>query len=156
MKIPESVIHFFQRQPFVFVATIADDGVPNVVPKGICHIDGAGTVYVVDLYRGRTKENLTGIPEMTIAAVDERLYAGFQLKGTATWIPVEEETEHREHLEAWKKKVSERITSRIIENVQTQYRTQHHEAHFPEPEGIIKLTVEQIVNLAEHREKQRK
>ena len=50
----EDIVHFFKKQNFVIVSTIAGDGSLHNSCKGIVKIDKKGLIYLLDLSKGKT------------------------------------------------------------------------------------------------------
>jgi len=146
MAIDETVADFLLKQNVVIVATADKKGVINQSVKGIACLDPQGILYIVDLYNGKTKKNLKENLNITISAVDEELFKGWQLKGTAKEY---EDKESQAILEHWDKKITERIADRIIRNIQKARRAaKYSERHLPKPKYIIEMEVNEIVDLA--------
>ncbi len=145
-RIPQAIVNFLETQNFVLVSTVSKQGVPNTVPKGIALVQPHGLIYVIDLYRGTTEQNLKNNKNITLCCLDERNYRGYQLKGTAKVSKITEA--HEALMQRWGKKVSARITSRLIENLRREKKTHHHEAYFPTPKTIIEVTVNKIISLS--------
>jgi predicted pyridoxine 5'-phosphate oxidase superfamily flavin-nucleotide-binding protein len=144
-RIPKAIVNFLGAQSFVLVSTVSKQGLPHTVPKGIALVQSQGLIYVVDLYHGTTWRNLKNNRHITLCCVDERHFRGYQLKGTARVYKITEA--HEALIKLWRKKVSARITSRLIENVLNEKKTHHHEAYFPPPKTIIEINVNKIISL---------
>jgi general stress protein 26 len=145
IKIDEDVLVFLEKQNIVMTATIDSKGKINIAAKAIAKIDPTGIIYVVDLYNGTTKANLKNNPNITISAVDEQAFKGWQLKGIAKEY---NEKETKEILENWDKKILKRMTDRIISNLKKNTKINFSEIHLPKPEYIIEIKVEEIVDLS--------
>lgn len=149
-KLPREIIRFFEKQGFVIIATIDRDGGIHAVAKGIVGIEENGKVFLIDLYEGRTFENLKRNPKVSITAVDEHKFEGYNLKGHAK---VVEEEKFEDHIvKAWQDRIVKRITNRILKNIKSEKRlTGHHpEARMPSPKYLIEVDVEEIVDLTPH------
>ncbi|MFC1808752.1 pyridoxamine 5'-phosphate oxidase family protein [Candidatus Omnitrophota bacterium] len=146
-RIPHSLVTFLEKQHIVFVSTVNGRGEPNTVPKGICLVQPKGRIYVIDLYYGRTWRNLKRNNHITLCALDERHFRGYQFKGTGKVLKIT--PDHNHFVDVWHKKVSSRITHRLIENLREDKKTHHHEAHFPPPKAIIEVEVKEIISLTE-------
>lgn len=145
-KLPEEVTRFFHSQHFVIVSTIDADGTPHNSCKGIVRIDEDGTIYLLDLYTGKTRDNLKRNPAIGISAVDEHKFKGYSLKGTAA---IMKEDKLRPHIiKAWEEKMTARITHRLIKNLRgEQGHERHPEAQLPKPKYLIAMAVTEIVDL---------
>ena len=84
------------------------------------------------------------------SSVDERIKEMIiDLKGKARIVP--DEKLNPEIKKAWEHRIAGRITSRVIRNVQGEKgHPRHPEAHLPEPEYLILMEAEEIVNLSPH------
>ena len=80
MKLTEDIIHFFQSQGFVIISTIDKNGYPHNSCKGIVKITNDGKVYLLDVYRAGTHENLIYNPHVSISAVNEHKFSGYCFK----------------------------------------------------------------------------
>lgn len=147
MKLSEQVTQFFDSQNFVIVSTVDETGRPHSSCKGIFRIEEDGTVYLLDLYKGRTSRNLKQNPNISITAVDEHKFRGWCLKGEARII---NENELQPGVLAdWKKKITGRITHRLLKNMHGEKgHPLHPEAQLPKPEYLIEMKVSGIVDLA--------
>ena len=56
--IPEDVVQFFEGQGSVIVSTIDQEGSPHNSCKGIIEISPRGLIYLLDVYKQKTFENL--------------------------------------------------------------------------------------------------
>jgi len=146
-KLPEGVVKFFHSQHFTIVSTIDPDGMPHISCKGIVNIDPDGTIYLLDLYTGKTRANLERNPSISLSAVDEHKFKGYSLKGTAKIIKEDELKSHI--IKAWEEKITARITHRLIKNLRGESgHGKHPEAQLPKPKYLIAMTVTEIVDLA--------
>ncbi len=148
-RIPKMLARFIEKQNYVLVSTVSKQGLPHTVPKGIALVDPKGLIYVINLYNGVTWRNLKSNKNITLCCVDERYFRGYQFQGIAKVHKITET--HAELLRLWQKKLTARITHRLLENLQREKKTHHHEAYFPPPKTIIEISVNKIVNLAPQR-----
>lgn len=145
-KLPDGVINFLENQGYVIVSTVDKAGSPHNSCKGIVDIKSAGQVYLFDLYKGKTFQNLKSNPHISIAAVDEHSFVGYCLKGRARIITTGEVNPRI--IKAWEDKIASRLARRLIKNIReekTQLR--HPEALLPKPEYLIVLETQEIVDL---------
>ena len=147
VRLPDDIIHFFKKQPFVIVSTIdRKSKAPHNSCKGIVKIDKNGKIYLLDLYKWRTYANLKKNPHISITAVDEHRFKGWCLEGKAKIVP--EEKLKSDIIKAWEKRLAMRITQRLLKNIREEKGHQRHpEAQFPKPEYMIVMDVEEIVDL---------
>lgn len=145
-RLSESVIHFFESQGFVIISTLDRNGTPHSSCKGIVKIDPAGKFYLLDLYRGRTYQNLTRNSRVSITAVNEHSFKGYCLKGKAKIISGSRLG--RRIIAAWESKITGRIAQRIIRNIHEEKgHPRHPEAFLPKPEYMIVMEVREMVDL---------
>ncbi|PIR65703.1 MAG: hypothetical protein COW11_05650 [Candidatus Omnitrophica bacterium CG12_big_fil_rev_8_21_14_0_65_43_15] len=146
MKLNEDVIDFFNKQNFVIVSTIDKNAAPHSSCKGIVKIDPKGIIYLLDLYKGKTRENLANNNKTSLTAVDEHKFKGYCLKGTASEIAAADID--ADVADEWKKKITQRITHRLIKNIHGEKGHPYHpEAQMPRPEYIIRMDVEEVIDL---------
>lgn len=147
-SISREIVYFFQRQRFVVVSTVDDNGIPHNACKGIVEINEDGRIYLLDLYRGRTLANLKQNPNISITAVEEHKFTGYCLKGKARIIDRKQLTAHV--INAWEKRIASRITHRLLKNIKDENDRghQHHpESILPKPEYMISVKVSEIIDL---------
>ena len=145
-NLPEEVIKFFHAQSFTIVSTIDADGLPHVSCKGIVKIEPEGIIYLLDLYKGKTYDNLQRNPAISLSAVDEHKFRGYNLKGTAKIVRADELKSHI--IKMWEDKIVARITHRLIKNLKGEPGHERHpEAELPKPKYLIVMTVNEIVDL---------
>jgi len=84
-KIPSDVKNFINSQKLGYVATVSNDGTPNLSPKGTI-ITWDDQLVFADIRSPKTMKNLERNPSLEINMVDPLLRKGFRFKGTATLI----------------------------------------------------------------------
>lgn len=147
MKLTESVIQFFEEQGCVALSTIDKYGFPHSACKGIVKIEPDGLIYILDLYRGRTFQNLKRHSHVCITAFDEHKFRGYCLKGKAKMMP--DGKLQSQILKAWEDRVTSRLTRRLLKNIHEEKgHSGHPELLLPKPEYLIVMDVEEIVDLA--------
>ncbi len=150
MKLSDEIIHFLYRQHYTVISTIDKDGAIHNSCKGIVNIDKKGRIYLLDLYKQRTYENLKNDPNIALTVVDEHKFKGYSLKGKAKII-IEDKIKP-DILAAWDKKISGRISHRILKNISGEKgHARHPEILLPKPEYIIEVRVDKIVDLTPHK-----
>ena len=131
------------------VSTIDRDGFPHSACKGIVKIERSGLVYLLDVYRGRTYDNLKHDPCISITAVNEHKFFGWCLKGKAR-IQLKERL-GPDIIQAWEERIASRLTQRLLKNIHEEKGHPHHpEALLPNPEYMIVMEVEEVVDLTPH------
>lgn len=145
----DEVIQFFHKQNFTVVSTMGRDGLLHNSCKGIVKINENGRVYLLDLYKAKTYENLKHNSHIAVTAVDEHKFKGFCLKGKAKILKGDKLSSHI--ITAWEKRLTRRITQRVLKNISGEKgHARHPEALFPKPEYIIVMQVQEIVDLTPH------
>ncbi len=148
-KLSDEIIHFFQNQGCVVVSTIDKKGSVHNSCKGIVKINRNGSVYLLDLYKARTYDNLKRNPHISITAIDEHKFIGYCLKGRARILP--EEKLHSKIIKAWEDRITSRLTRRLLKNIREEKgHPRHPEVLLPKPEYMVAMEVEEIVDLTPH------
>ncbi|MCX5711072.1 MAG: pyridoxamine 5'-phosphate oxidase family protein [Candidatus Omnitrophica bacterium] len=146
MNLSADIIHFFQSQGFLIVSTVDINGYPHSSCKGIVDIKPEGKIYLLDVYHGKTYENLKANPLISVTAVNEHKFSGFCLKGRAQ-IVSSEEMDADIH-KAWEDRITGRLTQRLIKNLKEEKgHPLHPEAMLPQPKYLIVMDVDEIVDL---------
>ncbi|MDP8216737.1 MAG: pyridoxamine 5'-phosphate oxidase family protein [Candidatus Kaelpia imicola] len=148
MELSDKVVDFLERQSFVIVSTIDSDGRIHCSAKGIVGIHKDGSVFVIDLYRNKTYDNLKNDPRVSITQVDEHSFTGYTLQGKAKIVFKDQIND--DQIKEWEKKVLKRISDRLVKSVQSEKASSmHHEAQLPEePKYLIEIDVESIIDLS--------
>ncbi len=81
-RIPKEVQEFM-KDKMAWVATAANDGVPNTTPKGTVRIIDEEHIAFADLFSRKTRANLQENPHVAITVIDEKSHKGYQIKGSA-------------------------------------------------------------------------
>ncbi|MBM3252643.1 MAG: pyridoxamine 5'-phosphate oxidase family protein [Candidatus Omnitrophica bacterium] len=145
-RLTNEIIQFFQSHNFVIVSTIDPDGTPHSSCKGIVEITPKGRIYLLDLYRGKTFENLKQNPNISITAVDEHKFKGYCLKGRARI--AQKDRLNPRIIGIWENKLTSRITHRFLKNIRGEKgHPLHPEALLPKPTYLIVMEAEKIVDL---------
>lgn len=146
----EGIIKFLHNQHYTVVTTIDRKGCPHNSCKGIVNIDKEkGEIYLLDVYKGKTLENLKQNPHINITAVDEHKFMGYCLKGIAKIVKREELESHI--IKTWEQKITKRISHRLLKNIRGEKgHPRHPEALLPRPEYLILMEVKEIIDLTPH------
>jgi len=148
-NLPKEILIFFQRQNFVIVSTVGEDGVPHSACKGIVKITEQGKIYLIDLYKAVTYKNLKSNSRISITAVDEHKFIGYCLKGKAAIVDKANIT--AEIITAWENRITGRITHRVLRNMSGEKgHDLHPESQLPIPQYLIVVEAEDIVDLTPH------
>jgi len=145
-RLSDGIIQFFQNQSCVVVSTVDKNGFPHSACKGIVKIERSGKVYLLDVYRARTYENLKDNAHISVTSFDEHKFAGYCLKGKAEVLSQQELKP--ELLKAWEDRIASRLTQRLLRNIREEKgHPRHPEVLLPQPEYLIVMEVEEIVDL---------
>lgn len=148
-RLADEVMHFFQNQGCVVVSTVDKNGLPHSACKGIVKISRNGRIYLLDLYRAQTHQNLNHNPCISITAFDEHKFTGYCLKGKARMLMPGKLSQ--QIIRAWEARIASRITQRLLKNIREEKgHPRHPEALLPKPEYLIVMDVEEVVNLTPH------
>ncbi|MCF7869924.1 MAG: pyridoxamine 5'-phosphate oxidase family protein [Candidatus Omnitrophica bacterium] len=145
-EIPDNVIQLLKERGYVIVSTLDRSGGIHCSAKGVVDIKEEGRIYLIDLYKQSTYNNLKRNPTISITAIDEHQFIGFTLKGKTNI--VKRDKIKNKLIKQWEQKIVERISKRVIKNVKKDRgSTKHPESRFPQPEYLIEMEVDQIIDL---------
>ncbi len=145
-RLSEAVVSFFRSQGFVIVSTVDKGGSVHNSCKGIVKISRSGKAYLFDLYRRATYSNLKRSPRISITAVNEHKFTGYCLQGKARILAKEKLSPVL--ASAWEERIASRITQRLLKNVRDEKgHPRHPEILLPDPEYLIEMEVEEVVDL---------
>jgi len=148
-RLGDDVIQFFHNQGYVIVSTVDNNGFPHSSCKGIVRISPEGRVYIIDLYKAKTYENLKRNSRISITAIDEHKFIGYCLKGKGKMIL--QEKLRSPVIKAWETKITGRLTRRLLKNIRDEKgHPRHPEILLPMPEYMIVMGVEEVVDLTPH------
>ena len=80
-QISENVKNFLSAQKLGYVATVSENGIPNLSPKGTIIIWDENTLAFADIRSPNTIKNLENNANLEINVVDPLLRKGFRFKG---------------------------------------------------------------------------
>jgi len=81
--INNQVKDFFEQVPTMALATVSNDGIPNVSVIASKKIIDKNTIWTIDTYHNKTLENIKENAQVAIALWKDGV--GYQIKGTATY-----------------------------------------------------------------------
>ncbi len=82
VKLTEEIKEEFAKMKIFPLATASKDGVPNVIPIGMCMLqEDAETIWIVDNFFLKTKENIKANPKAAIYVWGPGINGCFQIKG---------------------------------------------------------------------------
>lgn len=145
-KLWGEITRFLEEQGCVAVSSIDNKGFPHSSCKGIVKIERDGRIYLLDLYKAVTYDNIMVNPQVSITAFDEHKFKGFCLKGRA-WILSKEKLDE-EILKSWDDRMTSRLTKRLLKNIREgKGHLRHPEVLLPRPEYMIAVDVHEVVDL---------
>ena len=101
-EIPDSLKKLLDEQKLGYVATVSEDGTPNLSPKGTIIPWNENTLAFADIRSPNTIRNLEKNPHLEINVVDPLLRKGFRIKGTGQII--KNGPEYEKILEAYRQR----------------------------------------------------
>lgn len=145
-KLNDEITRFLHKQNFTIISTIDKRGRLHNSCKGIVEIDQKGIIYLLDLYKARTYENLVDNHHIALTAVDEHKFRGYSLTGRAKIVKTGRLGSRLR--KAWEKKITGRIGHRILKNIRGEVgHKSHPEVLLPKPEYLIAMEVDAIIDL---------
>jgi len=145
-RLTAGIIQFLQNQGFVIVSTVDKEGFPHSSCKGIVEINQNGKIYLLDLYKSKTYDNLKENANMSITAVDEHQFKGYCLKGKAKIMRLD--NLKPKIITAWETRIASRLTQRLLKNIREEKGYPGHpEVLLPKPEYMIVMEVKKIIDL---------
>ncbi|MEA3504048.1 MAG: pyridoxamine 5'-phosphate oxidase family protein [Bacteroidota bacterium] len=81
--ISEKVKELFDKLPFMALSTVDSNGMPNTVVIGSKKIVDSNTVWTIDTFHNKTKENILNNGNVSIALWKGK--EGYQIKGKAKY-----------------------------------------------------------------------
>jgi len=120
VSIPEKFLDLFQKRAFAHLATLMQDGSPQITPVWI---DYDGTYLIVNSAKGRLKDkNMRRDPRVAIEISDpDDPYRYFQVRGRVVEITEQEADEHIDKM-AYKYQGKERYPYRRPGEIRVVYK----------------------------------
>ena len=81
ITISEEIKNFVNSQKLGYVATVSNDGTPNLSPKGTIIVMNESTLVFADIRSPQTIQNLQNNPSVEINVVDPFQRLGYRFKG---------------------------------------------------------------------------
>jgi predicted pyridoxine 5'-phosphate oxidase superfamily flavin-nucleotide-binding protein len=122
-KLTEEMVNLISDQKVCFVATADRERRVNVSPKGSIMVVDDETLAFADCYSKKTRANLRVNPNIALAVVDTKAMRGFQFRGKAQLIEGGD------------------LYSDVVVYLETL------PLDLPNPEYVVKVTVEEIFDL---------
>ncbi|WP_319507936.1 pyridoxamine 5'-phosphate oxidase family protein [uncultured Methanolobus sp.] len=112
VKLTDEMKEEFAKMKIFPFATASKDGVPNVIPIGMCMLqEDSETVWIVDNYFLKTKENILANPKGAIYVWGPEIKGCFQIKGD---IEVIDSGEEYEAMRKIVKEIGERFPAKLL------------------------------------------
>ncbi len=83
MKIPDEIKRVFESVPYMAFSTTNNNGIPNVIAIGAKKIVNDDTIWIIDTFFKKTRENLLQNNQVAIAMWKKG--KGYQIKGTSIY-----------------------------------------------------------------------
>jgi len=141
----KKITSFLKEKEFINISTCDFSHNPNVAPKFFLKVQG-DNIFLGDYILGRTWRNIRINSKVSLSTVNFETLIGYQLNGTAELLEKGEEFEKLSQ-EMHDRKVHFSV-KRIIQAVQTETKSGQHEITFPDRIGIIKVKVQEVVEIA--------
>ena len=84
MMLSKEVITSINKSVLCWLATVSDDGVPNVSPKEIFNYYGENIIIIANIASPQTVKNIKKNENVCLSFIDILVQKGFQLKGKAS------------------------------------------------------------------------
>ena len=111
VKLTEEMKDGFSKVKIFPFATASKEGVPNVIPIGMCQLVDDETIWVVDNYFLKTRENLEENPKASIFVWGPEVSGCFQIKGDAE---IKTEGEDYEKAHAMAKSRNDKLPAKAL------------------------------------------
>lgn len=148
-RLNDTIVNFFHDHGCVIVSTIDKNGLPHNACKGIVEINRDGRIYLLDLYKAETYQNLRCNKNISITMFDEHKFIGYCLKGKARIIMGDKIATGV--IKAWEERITTRLTRRVLKNIHEEKGHPHHpEVLLPKPEYLIAVEIKEVVDLTPH------
>ncbi|MFC1771005.1 pyridoxamine 5'-phosphate oxidase family protein [Candidatus Margulisiibacteriota bacterium] len=149
MKFNKEIEDFLKHRSLANVATSDKTGKPNLSLKGIIDFDCEnGILFFFDLYCKQTRKNLQENPQIAVTLVDYENFAGFQFKGKAEIIDSGQELE--KYVFNWHLIKHNQFKERLSWHFSKILKNKPSEFDLPKPKYLVKIKVEEILDLAQY------
>ena len=135
-----------RKQNVAVVGTVSPSGTPNLSLKGVVEVDPKGFIYFMDLYRGKTRNNIKHDPRVALTVFSVMDFQGYQFKGVASLI--ESGPKFDRMARAWAAKRRTILAKRIVHNIRQGHSHGRSETSLSLPKYLVKVQVDKIYNLA--------
>ncbi len=140
----DKIKKILKDKEFVYVATANLEGRPNAAPKFLVKIDN-NYIYLLDYVIGKTWENLSVNPRVSISFKDNENFNGYQVNGVVNFITSGKEFDSI--VENMKEKQISLTAERVVKGVQRGRKHKNFQVDIPEKGVVIKIKVEEVVEI---------
>jgi predicted pyridoxine 5'-phosphate oxidase superfamily flavin-nucleotide-binding protein len=142
--INKNIKALIESREFISVATSDLEASPNAAPKFLLKVEG-DYIYLVDYIIGRTFRNLQVNPRVSLSFLDSNSLMGYQINGKVEII--DSGQEYATVLKELRDKQIDLSAKRVIEGVTKGQTHKAYEVAIPEQFVILKVKVEEIVQM---------
>jgi predicted pyridoxine 5'-phosphate oxidase superfamily flavin-nucleotide-binding protein len=147
MKFEKDIEDILKVHSLAHVATTDTNGNPNVSLKGIVDYDSEnGVLCFLDLFCNHTRKNLKENTKIAVTLVDYDNFKGYQFKGVAE--TVDSGDEYDKCVQTWHFQKHSRYRERLDWNFSKIMKPGKSEIDLPSPKYLVKVKVQEIINLA--------
>ncbi len=138
------VKELIESREFISVATCDLEARPNAAPKFLLKVE-RDHIYLVDYIIGRTFENLQINPKVSLSFIDSFTLIGYQINGKVEII--DSGAEYKDILKELQNKQIDLSTKRVMDGVVKGQAHKAYEVGSPEQFIILKVKVEEVVEI---------
>lgn len=142
--IPKATFDFLKKEKFLSIATCDFQGQPNVAPKFLLKIKD-DSIYLVDYVMNTTLKNIKINPKISISAINSDTLKGYQINGMAEVI--DKEADHNILASEYIEKQISDSAERLVKSLRSDKKYRNFEAEFPEQVIILKVKIDEIVEI---------
>ena len=141
---PHKINELLENREFISVATCDFEGRPNAAPKFLLKLEN-NWIFLIDYVIGRTWQNIKINPRVSLSFVDTNTLMAYQINGPVEII--ENGPVYEKMMQELELKEIDLATKRIIEGVEKGHIHEGFEVSLPERVVILKVTMEEIVEI---------
>ncbi len=142
--INKAIKALIESREFISVASCDLDARPNAAPKFLLKVE-ASHIYLVDYVLGQTFRNLAANPRVSLSFLDNNTLMGYQINGNVEII--DSGPEYDSALKDLERKQIDLSATRIIDGVMKGKAHKAYEMAAAEQAVILKIKVEEIVQI---------
>ncbi|MGE5309007.1 MAG: pyridoxamine 5'-phosphate oxidase family protein [Deltaproteobacteria bacterium] len=140
----ESLRQFLRTAEFLYVATVYDGGKPYVAPKFLISVE-CDTLFLADFVLGKTWDNLSRQPVLSLAVLNYDTLEGFQLNGTARLL--RKGKEYDRLIGLLEQREISLTADRVLASLEANRKSKMVEIAFPKDFGIIRADIGDILTI---------